>query len=128
MASLLKGFGFITGAASGKEDFHSICVSEVVLRSRMLKGIGKATAFSFAKYGAKGVAIGDLNSKAVQATAAELKNAFPNLEVLPLEVDVTNEEAIDRAVAETASQFGRIDYAVNNAGIGGSHALSAEHK
>ena len=40
---------------------------------------------------------------------------------------MTNEQSIDDAVAQTASKFGRIDYAVNNAGIGGPLTLSAEH-
>jgi NAD(P)-dependent dehydrogenase (short-subunit alcohol dehydrogenase family) len=30
-------------------------------------------------------------------------------------------------VSETVNQFGRLDYAVNNAGIGGPPVLSAEH-
>ncbi|KIV83124.1 hypothetical protein PV11_05177 [Exophiala sideris] len=104
MASLLKGVGFITGAASG---------------------IGKATAFSFAKHGARALAIGDLNSAAIQDTAAELKEDFPNIEVLPLQLDVGDEGSIDEVVAQAASKFGRIDYAVNNAGVGGDLVPSA---
>lgn len=73
------------------------------------------------------MAIGDLNSKAVQATASELKDAFPDLEVLALELDVADEQSIDKAISEAAAKFGRIDYAVNNAGIGGSQSLSADH-
>ncbi|EXJ85877.1 hypothetical protein A1O1_06246 [Capronia coronata CBS 617.96] len=105
MASILKGVGFITGAASG---------------------IGKATAFSFAKHGAKALAIADLNASAVKQVGAEIKKSFPAVEVLPLQLDVTNEQAIDDAVAATASKFGRIDYAVNNAGISGTLDASAD--
>jgi NAD(P)-dependent dehydrogenase (short-subunit alcohol dehydrogenase family) len=94
--------------------------------SLSLKGIGKATAFAFAQHGAKALAIGDLNSKATRDTAAELKQAYPNVEVLPLELDVSKEQSIDDAVAQVASKLGRIDYAVNNAGIGGQPNKSAE--
>ena len=124
MASLLRGVGFITGAASGEAG-----LLDCIFRSKLTswEGIGKATAFSFAKHGAKGLGLGDLNSSAVNATAAELKESFSDLEILPLELDVTNEQSIDDAVARAASKFGRIDYAVNNAGIGGPLTLSAEH-
>lgn len=72
------------------------------------------------------MAIADLNASAVKQVSAELKKSYPKLEVLPLQLDVTDESAIDNAVAQTASAFGRIDYAVNNAGIGGTSALSGD--
>jgi NAD(P)-dependent dehydrogenase (short-subunit alcohol dehydrogenase family) len=81
-----------------------------------------------ARHGAKALAIGDVNGPAIREAASEIKKSFPNVEVLPLELDVTKEQSIDDAVAQTASKLGRIDYAVNNAGIGGSQALSADHK
>ncbi|KAL4747784.1 hypothetical protein BDW72DRAFT_196434 [Aspergillus terricola var. indicus] len=107
MTSLLRGAGFITGAASG---------------------IGRATAYSFARHGVTQLAIADINLSAAQATAKDLESRFPRLEVLPLNINVAKEASINKAVADTVRQFGRIDYAVNNAGIGGSGALSAEHK
>lgn len=65
---------------------------------------------------------------AIEEAASEIKKLFPDVEILPLELDVTKEQSIDDAVAKTTSRLGRIDYAVNNAGIGGSQALSADHK
>ncbi|KAL4985912.1 hypothetical protein BDW68DRAFT_179271 [Aspergillus falconensis] len=106
MASLLRGAGFITGAASG---------------------IGKATAYSFARYGVTQLALADINLSAAQTTARELESSFLGVEVLPLNIDVAKEASVNEAVALTVRKFGRIDYAVNNAGIGGSGALSAEH-
>jgi len=67
-----------------------------------------------------------VNVTAVNAAAAELKEQFSGVEVLPLELDVTDEDSIDKAVAQTVEAFGRIDYAVNNAGISGPKTLSAE--
>ncbi|EXJ85087.1 hypothetical protein A1O3_05762 [Capronia epimyces CBS 606.96] len=105
MASLLKGVGFITGAASG---------------------IGKATAFSFARHGVKALAIADLNASAIKDVSAEIKKSFPQVEVLPLQLNVADEKQVDSAIAQAVSQFGRIDYAVNNAGIGGALAQSTD--
>ncbi|OJJ54348.1 hypothetical protein ASPSYDRAFT_81987 [Aspergillus sydowii CBS 593.65] len=106
MASLLRGTGFITGAASG---------------------IGKATAFSFAKHGASQLALADINLPAAEKASKEIESRFPGTKVIPLGIDVTKETSINDAVAETADRFGRIDFAVNNAGIGGPASLSAEH-
>ncbi|KAL4908678.1 hypothetical protein BDW74DRAFT_166271 [Aspergillus multicolor] len=106
MASLLRGAGFITGAASG---------------------IGRATAISFAKHGATQLALADINLNAAEVTAKEIQSSFPRTEVLPLSLNVAKEDSINDAVKQTVSQFRRIDYAVNNAGIGGSGALSAKH-
>lgn len=47
--------------------------------------------------------------------------------MLVLVSDVRSEDAVARAIADTVSQFGRIDAAVNNAGIsGGSFALTQD--
>lgn len=35
------------------------------------------------------------------------------------ELDVTNEKAVDDSIEKTVKEFGRLDFAVNNAGIGG---------
>ncbi|RDW65642.1 SDR family NAD(P)-dependent oxidoreductase [Aspergillus mulundensis] len=114
MPSLLRGAGFITGAASGR-------------LTNPHQGIGKATAFSFAKHGVTQLALADINLSAAETTAREIQSRFPGTEVLPLALDVANEESVSDAVTQTVRQFGRIDYAVNNAGIAGPGALSAEH-
>lgn len=69
-----------------------------------------------------------MNSTTIKEAAAEIKERHPDVEILPLELDVTKEASIDDAVAQAARQLGRIDYAVNNAGIGGSQALSGDYK
>jgi 3-oxoacyl-[acyl-carrier protein] reductase len=62
-------------------------------------GIGRATAARFAQDGARVVAW--------DVTASD--------DVLP--VDVTDAAAVERAVADAAARFGRIDVLINNAGI-----------
>jgi NAD(P)-dependent dehydrogenase (short-subunit alcohol dehydrogenase family) len=59
----------------------------------------------------------------VAATARDIKTLQPLVErygdlVAPIQLDVTDKAAVDRAVAETIARFGRIDVAINNAGYG----------
>ncbi|KAI1817114.1 NAD(P)-binding protein [Poronia punctata] len=85
-------------------------------------GIGEACALSFAKQGAAGVMVADLNLEAAQTVAAACKAAAtktnPAIRVEAVHVDVTDEESVRRATTLTAEIFGRIDYCVTNAGIG----------
>lgn len=46
------------------------------------------------------------------------KEAGTSANFLPLEVDITNEKSISKAVAKTLETFGTIDIVVNNAGYG----------
>jgi NAD(P)-dependent dehydrogenase (short-subunit alcohol dehydrogenase family) len=48
-----------------------------------------------------------------------LKDAYPNVEVLPIEYDAANENSTIKAVETAYSVFGRIDHSVNNTGITG---------
>lgn len=42
------------------------------------------------------------------------------MSIKEIELDVSNEAAVNDSVEQTVKEFGRIDYALNNAGIGGS--------
>jgi NAD(P)-dependent dehydrogenase (short-subunit alcohol dehydrogenase family) len=82
--------GIVTGAASG---------------------IGREIAAAFVAAGGR-VAVFDQDGAGAREAAAEL-----GPETLALEVDITDEVAVEAAVAEVASAFGRIDFLVNNAGV-----------
>lgn len=92
----------------------------------ILTGIGKATATSFARHGVRALAIADINPSALKTTTQELKSQFPKIDILPLELDTSSETQVDKSIAETVKHFGRIDYAVNNAGIAGQAWRSAD--
>ncbi|MCA1284395.1 L-iditol 2-dehydrogenase [Salipiger bermudensis] len=75
------------------------------------RGIGAAFAKAYIAEGAK-VAIADINIERARETAAALGEA-----AIAVEMDVTRQESIDAAVAETVARLGRIDILVNNAAL-----------
>jgi NAD(P)-dependent dehydrogenase (short-subunit alcohol dehydrogenase family) len=90
---------------------------QVVLVTGAARGIGRACALACAKAGAD-VALGLRDAGA--PTGAELAAQIEGLgrRVLPLQMDVTRLDQIERAVAAAEAHFGRLDVLVNNAGIG----------
>ena len=60
------------------------------------------------------------NVAATARNAESLKKAvgISSVQFLPLQVDLVNEESVKEAVKATVTQFGSIDYLVNNAGYG----------
>lgn len=83
-------------------------------------GIGKHTALSFAKYGIQRLALADVNGKQLQSSIESLRERYPDIEVLSLQMNVRSAAEVKSGIAETIKKFGRLDIAVNNAGIGGS--------
>jgi NAD(P)-dependent dehydrogenase (short-subunit alcohol dehydrogenase family) len=77
-------------------------------------GIGRVTALSFAREGAK-VAVADLNGATAHAVAAEI--AAAGGEAIGIATDVSQGEQVAAAVQQTVARFGRLDIAFNNAGI-----------
>ena len=80
------------------------------------QGIGKAIALRLANAGAD-VAIMDINLSAAEAAAREIEGV--GRKALPLQTDVSQAAAVNAAVAQVLSTFGRVDILVNNAGIAG---------
>lgn len=82
-------------------------------------GIGKETAFAFAEAGVKGVAFADLNEQGAQDAAAESKKYATDVEYqsLVIKVDIADEASVQQMVDQVVKEFGRIDYAVNSAGV-----------
>ena len=80
-------------------------------------GIGLATARLFVAEGAK-VAITGRNRETLDAAARELGDA-----VLALQADAGDAAAMERAAAQAAERFGKLDIVFANAGIGGATPL-----
>jgi NAD(P)-dependent dehydrogenase (short-subunit alcohol dehydrogenase family) len=88
-------------------------------------GIGRQTALAFARKGAK-VAITDVADAAGNETVKMIKDMHGD--ALYVRADVSKPEDMERTVQEIVRQFGRLDYACNNAGIGGASNTVAEYK
>jgi len=73
------------------------------------RGIGAATARALAEAGAR-VVIGDLESEAGQATAAEIGADF-------VRTDVSRAADAEALMRRAVERFGRLDILVNNAGV-----------
>lgn len=78
-------------------------------------GIGRETAFAFAREGAE-VVISDIDEAAVKATAAEIatRGGVAHAYVL----DVSDAQAVEAFAARVSAEHGVPDIVVNNAGIG----------
>ncbi|MCZ0732840.1 SDR family NAD(P)-dependent oxidoreductase [Phreatobacter sp. AB_2022a] len=81
-------------------------------------GIGRATALRLVRAGARVVAV-DLNPDGLADTVA-LSGDPAVIETLVM--DVTADEAPSIAVGRAVARFGRLDWLVNNAGIGAAKA------
>jgi len=78
------------------------------------KGIGKVTALSFAKEGAK-LVLSDFDVEAGAETLAEVKAA--GAEAIFTEVDVTKRDQVENMFSKAMETFGCVDVLINNAGI-----------
>src|SRR4051812_7822473 len=76
-------------------------------------GIGRAAALAFAREGAS-VVVADVSEKD-QETARMIKEKGG--QALAVRCDVTRVEDVKAALDKTAKNFGRLDFAFNNAGI-----------
>jgi len=77
-------------------------------------GIGKRTAEVFVEEGAR-VVIADINGGGVEAMVNQLGRDCAE----GVQLDIRDEQAVERMVEQAFSRFGRLDIAFNNAGAGG---------
>jgi len=77
-------------------------------------GIGLAIAESFVAEGMR-VVLADIDGERVRSHGARLTDQ--GAEVLAVEVDVRDAEAVDRVGAAAVEHFGKLHVAVNNAGV-----------
>jgi 3-hydroxybutyrate dehydrogenase len=87
---------------------------KVAIVTGAASGIGKEIALRFAAEGGIPV-IADLNFDAADATAREIK--AKGTDALAVGMNVVDETAVEKGVADTMARYGRIDVLVSNAGI-----------
>lgn len=88
---------------------------KIALVTGASRGIGRAVAVEFAARGAD-VSLLGRDTAALEETAALCDRTRPGAGVHILACDVTDQASVDRAVAETLTRFGRVDFAIANAG------------
>lgn len=89
---------------------------KVALVTGAASGIGESTALLYAKHGAK-VVVSDVNDKDGHKTVDSIKEV--GSEALYVHADVSKSEDCRILVDKTIAEYGRLDFACNNAGIGG---------
>ena len=77
-------------------------------------GIGKEIAQRLAAEGGTPV-IADLDLKAAEATAAEIRSR--KADAFAVAMNVTDEAQVEKGVADTVAKYGKVDILVSNAGI-----------
>ncbi len=77
-------------------------------------GIGRATAFAFAERGAK-VVVADVDPKSGKATVDRIKESGG--EAIFISADVSKSNEVQALINKTIDNYGRLDYALNNAGV-----------
>jgi 3-oxoacyl-[acyl-carrier protein] reductase len=112
----------LTGPAARPHRSHGLLAGRVVMVTAAAgTGIGFATARRCAEEGAR-VVISDRHERRLGEAAVQLAeiSGSPPLAVV---CDVTSEEQVQRLFDTAVGEYGQLDVAVNNAGLGGEAPL-----
>jgi 3-oxoacyl-[acyl-carrier protein] reductase len=88
--------------------------NKVTVVTGAARGIGYAIAKAFLSHGAR-VVLADIDKDGLANASRILMNEWQN--VISRAIDIRDEEQVRILVAETSTQWGRLDVFVNNAGI-----------
>lgn len=88
-------------------------------------GIGRATALLFGSEGAGGVVVSDVDGTAARETAQMI--ADRGQRAVAVAADVSKVDDVDRMIHTAIERYGRLDCAVNNAGVRGRMSPLADY-
>jgi NAD(P)-dependent dehydrogenase (short-subunit alcohol dehydrogenase family) len=97
---------------------------KVALVTGGASGLGRVSAIALAKEGAK-VVVSDVLVSEGEATVRTITDAGG--QAIFVRADVANSGQVEALVRETVKAFGRLDLALNNAGIDGVRARTADY-
>jgi NAD(P)-dependent dehydrogenase (short-subunit alcohol dehydrogenase family) len=95
---------------------ENMCTGKVALVTGAGSGIGQATAILYAQHGAK-VVVSDVNEKGGNETVDKIRTI--DGDAVFVHADVSDPQQCEKLVQETLRNYGQINIACNNAGIGG---------
>lgn len=98
--------------------------NKVALITGAATGIGRDTAIAFARKGAD-VVISDINTDELEKTEKLVKEE--GAEALSVAADVSDADNVQSMIYKVTDTFGRLDFAVNNAGISGGSATTGDY-
>lgn len=112
----------------GKKYFEGRFEDKVMIITGAATGIGKATAIRAAKEGAKLVLVDRKETEGKETLQTILDEGG---EAIFLHLDLSKEESAEDMVKATVEKYGKLDIAINNAGVMGNpsplHALPKEN-
>ncbi|HAI75490.1 MAG TPA: short-chain dehydrogenase [Microscillaceae bacterium] len=97
---------------------------QVALITGAASGIGRATALHLAKEEVK-IVVSDLNEQGGLETVQMVKEA--GSDAVFIAADVADEKSVQQLFSGALHHFGKIDIGINNAGIGGAWAPTAQY-
>jgi len=97
---------------------------KIVLVTGGSSGIGRATALAAHRQGAKAVIVADVNNAGPEGAVAKIKSAGG--EATFIQTDVSKSAEVQRLMSQVVESYGRLDCAVNNAGVEGAMAPTAD--
>ncbi len=104
--------------------------NKVALVTGGSSGIGHETALAFTRSGAT-VVLADINETEGEKTVQLLQKAAAEAglagEAMFVKTDVTQADEVAALVAQTVDVYGQLDFALNNAGIDGAAAKTADY-
>ena len=100
--------------------------NKVIIITGAAMGLGLAAAKELASRGAS-LSLIDYNEKNLEEAKKEINKQYPEVKIITVVADVSNEKAVKNYADETVRSFGRIDGLYNNAGIEGRQAKLAEY-
>lgn len=87
-------------------------------------GIGRSTALGYARAGAS-VSVADVDSAGAEQTVSMIESAGGR--AIFVKTDVSDPSSCESLVKSTVGEFGRLDFACNNAGIAGEQNPTADY-
>lgn len=96
---------------------------KIVLITGASSGIGRAAALAFSKEGGT-IIVSDINEKGGKKTVDQIKAT--GKKAVFIKTNVADFASVESLMQQIVDQFGRLDIAINNAGIGGVNARTTD--